>query len=143
MICHVLEHVQDPLSFLRDISSHVRTGGFTLISLPCESFSLRFVMNRPAAKKQKMRYLSLIQKSPFLEKLIDFYSTFGKVKLNLIPPFGFIKQSEHLTIFNKTAIIRMLERSGFALQGEIRLANNAIFGQEFVCVAKKTAKLIE
>jgi hypothetical protein len=37
----------------------------------------------------------------------------------------------------------MLERSGFALQGEIRLANNAIFGQEFVCVAKKTAKLIE
>jgi hypothetical protein len=143
MICHVLEHVADPVSFLTDAGSHIRNGGFVLISLPCEWFSLMFTMNGPVAKNRKMRYLSMIQKLPFFEKVIDFYSTLAKIKLHLIPPFGFVKQSEHLTIFNKTAIARMVERSGFVLQGDITIADNAIFGQEYICVARKTANRLE
>jgi SAM-dependent methyltransferase len=137
MICHVLEHVADPVSFLSDISRYVTPGGFVLIALPREAFTLPFLFGNRVFQMAYSKYLETVQKVPLVERVLDFYSTAFKVKFNLIPPLGFIKQSEHLTVFNERAIGRMVERAGFEMQGGMRLGFHAVFGKEFVCVCRK------
>jgi SAM-dependent methyltransferase len=137
MVCHVLEHVADPVAFLEEVGKCVRPGGFVLIALPCEAFSLRFMVKNLAIQSLYAKYLSFLQRVPIIEKVVDFLSTAFKVKFNVIPPLGFIKQSEHLTVFSEGAIQWMVTRAGFHLQGGVSVGLHSVFGNEFVCVGRK------
>jgi hypothetical protein len=56
----------------------------------------------------------LLKSTPLLA-LVDFYSTVGRVKANLIPPLGLQKCSEHLNFFTESSLQVLLEKNGFEL----------------------------
>ena len=92
--CHVLEHVSDPGGYMDDLVKFGRPGSLFFIEVPNERYASS-AFNGAAVQKA---WLSWVAERGLLFKALDFLSTGLRVKLGLVPPFGFVALREHLQI---------------------------------------------
>jgi len=118
MICGVLEHMSDPAEALRTAKPLVAPErGLVYIEVPFERPSLALVPRNTLYRA----YLNALQRTGRLLELVDFLSTAFKLKLNFVPPFGFIKMHEHVNFFSQQAMAALVERNGFSvIASEVR-----------------------
>ena len=84
-------------------------GGLLCVGVPHERYGLRFISDSDIYG----RYLKALARFPALLKLLDFYSTAGRVRLDAVPPLGFVKCHEHLNFFNEKSMRALFKRSNF------------------------------
>jgi SAM-dependent methyltransferase len=106
LTCHVLEHMNDPKSGLQEVLSLVKDGGFIYLEVPYEDWK-----SFPELPYQK-NLIEFIIKYPFILKWIDLFLTVLRVKLKIIPPYGFKIIQEHLNFFTKKSIQHLIIKSG-------------------------------
>jgi len=103
--CHVLEHVSDPRGYMGDLVKLGRPGSLFFIEVPDERYTSS-AFNGSAAQKAWLSWLATTE-LPF--KALDFLSTGLRVKLGLVPPFGFVALREHLQVFTVKGLKAFLE----------------------------------
>jgi hypothetical protein len=107
-LCGVVEHFAEPLAQLAAVSEYVRPDGFLYIEVPDE----RFNFERIPTGNWYREYLQLLVRTRLPLLALDFWSTGMRVKFNVIPPFGFAKQHEHLNFFDLDSYSRLLTQVG-------------------------------
>lgn len=113
MLFGVLEHCSDPSVILAKLKRLMSPGGILCVGVPHERYGTNFVSNSTFYRA----YLNTLIKFPFLLKAVDFYSAIGRIRLNRIPPLGFVKCHEHLNFFDEKSLRALLSRSGFKTFG--------------------------
>ena len=109
MLCNVLEHLPNPISFLRNLKDQIKfkPHSYLYLEVPLERFSVKLVGNG----KWYEKYLNFLSKNQALAKIIDFYSTAFRLKFGVVPPFGYIKQSEHINFFTEKSLSALVTES--------------------------------
>lgn len=108
--CQVLEHVSDPLGTLMDIGSVMAVGGWLYVEVPDQPWSN---MTCPSALRD--RWLAWLVGHRLALMTADCFSTACRVKLGILPPFGFNPMREHLNYFTSISLAKVTERSGLAI----------------------------
>ena len=108
--CQVLEHVNDPLSALRETAAMARPGGWLYVEVPDERW--RSFWTRPG--KARERWLRAISRSTGATVALDFVSTACRVKLGWTPPFGFWAMREHINFFTPRSLELLAREAGLA-----------------------------
>ena len=108
MLCHVLEHLAEPLKFLRELREELGPRqGFFYAEVPLERPRLlkrRSTAARDGAPSRWPRPLWLAA---------DFWSTLMRIKLGVLPPLAVIKLHEHLSFFSARSLSALFERAGY------------------------------
>lgn len=113
LCCHVLEHATAPDGVLMDIvSRYLEDDGTIYIEVPREQYDLRFVPLTGMVRTFYEAYLRAVAHSRIAYTIIDFYSTVSRIKLNIVPPFGFLKKHEHINFFSAESLSRLMRRCG-------------------------------
>ncbi|HET6347018.1 MAG TPA: methyltransferase domain-containing protein, partial [Myxococcota bacterium] len=112
MLSHVLEHCSDLDGVLAQVRGMVRGAGHLFVEVPLERPNLRAIPTTGRLAAAYARYLGALCRAPLLLKAVDFYSSAARIKLNTVPPGGFIKLHEHINFFTVTSLTRILERAG-------------------------------
>ena len=115
MLCHVLEHLSEPFKFLLDLREQLGPADgaqWMYAEVPLERHRL---LKRPTAGAARRGAAEWIPRARLAWLGLDFYSTFFRVKLNTVPPFGFIKLHEHLNFFSGKSLRSLFERAGFSV----------------------------
>jgi len=99
VICaQVLEHVSDPKALVSDMVSLLRPGGLVYLEVPDQSWR-RFTSLRPSRA-----FFEWLSRHPRMLLAADIFSTFFRVKLGTLPPFGFVPMREHINFFSASAL---------------------------------------
>ena len=106
--CQVLEHVNDPLSALRETASMARRGGWLYVEVPDERW--RSFWASPG--KARERWLRTIARSTRATVALDFASTACRVKLGWTPPLGFWAMREHINFFSPRSLELLARQAG-------------------------------
>lgn len=110
LLSHVLEHLPDPMAQLARLRRLLRADeGLVYVEVPLERPWLGLV-GRGSARR---RYLETLRKHQVLLRVMDFSSTLFRVKVNIVPPFGFVKLHEHVNFFSEGSLRVALDRTGF------------------------------
>jgi SAM-dependent methyltransferase len=112
--CYVLEHTPEVNDSIREMKSCLKDNGHLLIELPYDIFNVSRFCKTDLYK----RYLSFIYKFKTLFILSDFVSGIFRQFFNSIPPFGVVKQSEHINYFKLKSLTKLLEDHGFEIKSE-------------------------
>jgi hypothetical protein len=104
--CQVLEHVSDPVSYLRQVAALCADGACVYIEVPDESWS-----NRTGHGWLRDAWLNFLVRQRHLLAFFDMLSTGCRVKLGFLPPLGFIPMREHLNYFTIQALESILVAS--------------------------------
>ncbi len=135
MLCHVLEHYSNPSDCLDNIKKIAKKNeSVVFIELPYERYDLRFVTSHRFYKK----YLQWIIQFKRLFSVFDFFSTTVRLKLNFIPPLGFMRLHEHISFFNEKSLTALLEKNGFSIIHCDVIAEKSVLGNKkvLVCLAR-------
>ncbi len=129
LLCHVLEHVSDPLDFLHRLRQNLEPRSarhWLYVEVPLERHRImkRRAGANGAARNKAPRVVR--HRLPFL--LADFVSTLARVKLGIVPPFGVIKLHEHVSFFAEASLRRLLERAGYVVGASESVAVSATAG---------------
>jgi len=108
--CQVLEHVNDPLSALRETAAMARRGGWLYVEVPDERW--RSLGARPGRLRE--RWLRTVAASTRATIALDFASTACRIKLGLIPPLGFWAMREHINLFSPRSLELLAGKAGLA-----------------------------
>lgn len=112
LLNHVLEHAPDPAALLRRVAALLKEGtGVIHVEVPLERYRLRWVPQSPG---QALR-LARLASHPFCLRWLDFYSTFFRVALGIVPPFGFLKLHEHLNLFDERSLTAACQSTGLEI----------------------------
>ena len=106
--CQVLEHVNDPLSALRETTAMARRGGWLYVEVPDERW--RSLWARPGRLRE--RWLKAVARSTRAAIAVDFVSTACRVKLGWIPPLGFWAMREHINFFSPRSLELLARAAG-------------------------------
>lgn len=113
LLSHVLEHLSEPLEFLRGLPGRLgaRSGDHWLYAeVPHERLR---IWKRPAGPRVAR---GRPPATPGLAWLLrDFYSTLFRAKLGTVPPLGVIKLHEHQGFFTVASLRTLLDRAGYAV----------------------------
>ena len=108
MICHVLEHLAQPLDFLEQLRAKLGPQrGFFYAEVPLERPRVWKLRTRAPRRGEPVRWPRPLWLA------LDFVSTAARVKLGAVPPLGVIKLHEHLSFFSAQSLRRLFERAGF------------------------------
>jgi SAM-dependent methyltransferase len=105
--CHVLEHLNEPAEGLAQCLSGLASGGHLYLELPHEPWH---GPGLPPALA--LPWLQALASSHWPLVAMDFLSTAARVKLGVLPPFGFLAVREHLNFFTVESVRRLVERAG-------------------------------
>jgi hypothetical protein len=111
MLAHVLEHCSEPKQMLQLLKPLGDEGTLFYIEVPYERPSLNWARQGEAQE----RYLDALLRTNRLLQMVDLYSTVARLKLNVIPPLGLQKCSEHLNFFNEQSLGSLFAEEGFEL----------------------------
>ena len=109
MLCHVLEHVMEPRTFLHEVMTHVTSAGFLYIEIPLERPHINSV-----SKNMTITWYQWLDHHPFCLRIIDFLSTASRMLLGWLPPLGLLKTSEHVNFFDESSLQALLAAEGFS-----------------------------
>ncbi|MCB4860802.1 class I SAM-dependent methyltransferase [Sphingobium sp. PNB] len=110
----VLEHVTDPAAMVKDMLSLLRAGGYLYLEVPDQLWT-RITPMRPGN-----RFVSWLSRNPKLLLLADIYSTAFRVKLGMLPPFGFVPMREHINFFSAASLRAIVDGMGLLVAAEGR-----------------------
>jgi hypothetical protein len=102
----VLEHVSDPAGYLDELVGLGRPGSLFFIEVPNERYASP-AFNGSAVQKA---WLAWVAGTRSVFKALDFLSTGLRVKLGLVPAFGFVALREHLQILTVKGLAAFLAR---------------------------------
>lgn len=111
LICsHVLEHIPDPISFLRlQLSSpRIRPGCLVYLEVPME----RYALSSALGSEIYSRYLKCILQIPLALICVDFLSVISRSLLGVIIPPLILKMHEHVNFFSPQSLRAMIESLG-------------------------------
>jgi len=111
MICHVLEHLENPLETVENASKILSTGGLLYVEKPLDGPSR---IPKLFSSKFYNQYTKFLCRFPLLFIRADLVGLVSRKFLGL-PIWGsVIKQSEHINFFNETSITQVIEAMGFS-----------------------------
>lgn len=122
MVCHVLEHDNNPLATIELISSVMPVRGTLYIEVPKDAIGVSPKTN------WSDRSLLFFSNHRYLFMLLDFYSLISLRVLKLRMPMQILKQSEHVNFFNRDALVKVMTSKGFVCIDEIEYSRRRIFG---------------
>lgn len=108
LLNHVLEHHSDPPSLVTRLCGLLSPQGLLYIEVPHE----RPWMGLSWRGRLQQAYLERLRTFPSLTRLVDFYSSAFRVKLNFVPPLGFLKLHEHINFFEPRSLSALVTRAG-------------------------------
>jgi SAM-dependent methyltransferase len=123
MICHVLEHLNDPVALLREVHQVLDAGGVLYVEVPLDMPRLHPWHSRDAYR----RYLAVISRTRWLLLLADFVAGVSRQRGLRIPRLGLVKQSEHINYFTESSLHALLAKAGFRVR-DCGAEPNASFG---------------
>lgn len=107
LCCQVLEHVSDPLAYLRRVAGLLAADGWLYVEVPPENWTLATTGSR------RLQWLSALCRVPPLMMAIDMLSAASRIRRGRIPAWGVLSMREHINFFTVAALNRLLERAGF------------------------------
>lgn len=111
LICHVLEHLNDPTAMLQIVQQCLADDGFLYVEVPLDYPRVRPWHLRSAYR----RYVAFVSSFRWLLIGLDFYSGVARQFGFRVPRFGLIKQSEHINYFDESSLQMCLELNGFEI----------------------------
>jgi len=111
MICHVLEHLNDPVTLLTEVRQVIDPQGVLYVEVPLDMPRLHKWHARDAYQK----YLAEVGRTRWPLVVSDFVSG-GSRQIGLrIPRLGVVKQSEHINYFTDHSMKALLTKAGFSV----------------------------
>jgi Methyltransferase domain len=109
MICHVLEHLNDPVALLREVCKVIDAQGVLYVEVPMDMPRLHGWHARAAYQK----YLVGVGRTRWPLVASDFLSGVSRQVGFRIPRLGVVKQSEHINYFTDRSLKALLSKAGF------------------------------
>jgi len=109
MICHVLEHLNDPVALLREVHQVIDAQGVLYVEVPMDMPRLHDWHARDAYQK----YLARVGRMRWPLVASDFVSGVSRQVGFRIPRLGVVKQSEHINYFTDQSLNALLTKAGF------------------------------
>lgn len=107
---HILEHVNDPVEFVKLLNKNLQQGGLIYFEVPMDVPRV----SKHHAKTEYQIYLELLKRSPKLFYLLaDILSGISKQFDFKIPRLGLVKQSEHINYFSEKSLTTLVSNLGF------------------------------
>jgi SAM-dependent methyltransferase len=113
MICHVLEHLNDPIALLGEVRQVIETDGVLYLEVPMDMPRLHNWHARDIYK----RYLFHLGKTRWPLVVSDFVGGISRQFGLRIPRLGVVKQSEHINYFTERSMKALLSKAGFSVVG--------------------------
>jgi len=111
MICHVLEHLNDPVTLLREVHQVIDPQGVLYVEVPLDTPRLHNWHARDAYQ----RYLVHVARTRWPLVVCDFVSGVSRQIGLRIPRLGVVKQSEHINYFTDRSLKVLLTKAGFSV----------------------------
>lgn len=128
IVCaQVLEHLTDPRRTVEKLGGLLAPAGRMYLEVPDEIWE-----NRSFAGALRDRWLGWLVRRPTMLLAGDIFSTACRIKLGILPPFGFIPMREHLQYFTEQSLRAIIHACGLHVVGSGR--NSA--GQIYAVVAR-------
>jgi SAM-dependent methyltransferase len=108
-ICHVLEHLNDPVAVLREVRQVIDPQGVLYLEVPLDTPRLHKWHSRDAYQ----RYLARVGRTRWPLVVSDFASGVSRQIGIRIPRLGVVKQSEHINYFTESSLKALLATTGF------------------------------
>src|SRR5450631_2029707 len=109
MICHVLEHLNDPVALLREVRQVIDAQGVLYVEVPMDMPRL----HDWHARDQYQKYLARLGGTRWPLVASDFLSGVSRQVGFRIPRLGVVKQSEHINYFTDQSLKALLAKAGF------------------------------
>lgn len=106
---HLLEHLPDPLTFVRDLRAAIASDGHLYVEVPLD----RPRVGRWHATAMYDRYLGLVLRTRPTWILADLVAGAARNLGWAVPWLGAVKQSEHINYFSERSLTELLTRAGF------------------------------
>ena len=112
LLCHVLEHLDDPRSTLKNISNLLAPGHLFYVEIPLDNVQVSSGWFRSDGYR---RYLNLLCRIPVLFILADAFALVCRLVFGRLLPGAVVKRSEHVNYFNSRALTHVITQFGFEL----------------------------
>lgn len=136
MACHVLEHISDFNMVLLEILENLNDGGYLYLEVPVDKFEVTQFHSSGIYKS----FLNLLQSRKTLFMFFDFITGLSRTLWSKIPSFGIVKQSEHVSYFNRKSLEKLAEKLNLKTlsyveqkelsQGRIKIGSQGILLQK-------------
>jgi SAM-dependent methyltransferase len=111
MVCHVLEHLNDPVALLREVRQVIDAQGVLYVEVPMDQPRLHHWHAREAYQ----RYLVRMARTRWPLVASDFLSGVSRQVGLRVPRLGVVKQSEHINYFTERSLEALLSTAGFSV----------------------------
>jgi SAM-dependent methyltransferase len=111
MICHVLEHLNNPLTLLGEVHQVIDPQGVLYVEVPLDTPRLHSWHARDAYQW----YLVHVGRTRWPLVASDFASGVARQIGLRIPRLGVVKQSEHINYFTDRSLKALLTKAGFSV----------------------------
>ena len=110
MICHVLEHIENPRDYLVEAAKICRQGSYLYIEVPLDG-----PKNIPTffATTSYLKYTTFLCRHPLLFIFADLLSQVSRRFLGRPIVGSILKQSEHINYFSTESFSKVTETTGF------------------------------
>ncbi|MEI8250933.1 MAG: class I SAM-dependent methyltransferase [Synechococcus sp. ELA057] len=110
---HVLEHLPDPVSFVREFaeSGQLAPGCLVVLEVPQE----RPWLGPGLGSRLYQSWLELLGRWPALAIAVDFPATVARLTVGLVMPPLFMKLHEHVGFFTEESLRHLAEGAGFSV----------------------------
>jgi SAM-dependent methyltransferase len=124
MICHVLEHLNDPVGLLTEVRQAIDPKGVLYLEVPMDMPRL----HDWHARDLYQRYLVHVGKTRWPLVVSDFMSGVTRQIGFRIPRLGVVKQSEHINYFTERSLRAILTRADFSVIAFVAEPNAQVAG---------------
>jgi SAM-dependent methyltransferase len=115
MICHVLEHLNDPLALLTQARQVIDPQGVLYVEVPMDLPRL----HRWHARAAYQKYLARLAGTRWPLVASDFLSGVSRQVGFRVPRLGVVKQSEHINYFTERSLNALMTRAGFTVIDQV------------------------
>jgi hypothetical protein len=109
--CHVIEHLPDPFSYLREISKLGNSQTVFFFEVPHEYHEISRICGKP----WYISWLKFVSRHQYLMMMLDFYSIVTRRMFGRVLPGGFTALREHLQFFTTQGFSATLEKTGYSV----------------------------
>lgn len=117
----VLEHISDPKGLIDEMISILKPGGLLYLEVPDQ------IWRRISPFRLSQRAIEWLCRHPRLLLAADIYGTAFRVKLGVLPPFGFVPMREHINFFSAQALRTLPQQNAMRIRVEGRTHDKSFF----------------